>query len=578
MRWDKNYLEQTFSQESNGIVLHASSSPAVPVSKVEIDRRYYSVLYGEIYPIENNENETVRQNKHQQLIESFIKYGSDFLSKVDGAFLFALWDSKNKVLTIANDIFGIYPLKYYFESGKFIFSTQIKAITSLMAASQLNEQAFAELIALGFLLNDKTLFKDLKRLLPGSLLRLTKEKLEEKQYYHPYYIPQKSINLESKVDEISNQFISSVLKRYNVKEKTAAALSGGFDTRTIWSVLLGKKLPATAATRGDVHSADIVVAKNITKSLNIPHDIHYLNDQPLSEFPVWAEQVVDMTEGLMNIEGSLLIPYYKRLQKQKFELLIDGAGGAILRRQHAKRYGLLFNRSQTPTQFIYQLYQKKCFIDGTVNPQLKQEYESHIIKEIDRYFTKFKDYGTNEDLLDLFYLHQICSLKSSADIMLQSHYINCRQPFYDRLTFEFSRKFTPAERNKLHIHKHIIRQSYKKLELFPLETSDFIIPYKDFLWKRTIPIGFRVLNNKLPFDLPSFLFKPYPLSNPAELFRKELNIFHKDILLDNTTLNRPYWNSKHLEKLIIEHEKGISNHTQTFFQIITAELFLRRFF
>ena len=567
MLWDQTYSARSFLDKKNNLAQHAASNAIVPFCKMELQGRYRCVFYGELYPVNRDKTENDFKKNITSFFTAFLEKGQEALLDTDGAFLFSVWDAKEKTLIAGNDVFGLYPLNYYHDKNTFIFSSQIFAIVSLLPGIEQDETAIAELLAVGMPLNGRSWFKGIKRLLPGSLLRFEKGKLQEKQYYRASYNPVET-GLKNRLATINAHFEDAVEKRYSSRERTAVALSGGFDSRAIWSIYLGKKFPATAITRGLKNSADMQIAGQITETLNIPHKTYYLDNPSFAEFPDWAAELITMSEGFMNVRQSLLVPYYRDLGKS-FDVLIDSSGGALYRRQAFWRYGMPGTASKDLTRFTYLIQRKKMFADGTVKSEYKENFEEKIIQDIRNYYQSIEQAGQAGDLLDLYYLQQVCSLRTSADLMFQSHFINCRQPFYDRQAFNSVQSFSTKERKKLHIHRALLQRNFPRLKNFPLESGDYIIPYYGFRQKRLLPLA-------LERTFPLFRFKKYPLQKPGNYFNKDLNTFTKEILLDPKTVSRPLWNGNQFEEIIINHEQNRGDYSETFFNLLTVELFLRR--
>ena len=80
---------------------------------------------------------------------------------------------KDKKIILSRDKFGIKPLYYSFVKGKYIcFSSEIKAILRLTNVKEINKKNIAEQILYGYVSGENTLFKGVKRLLPGHCNRL----------------------------------------------------------------------------------------------------------------------------------------------------------------------------------------------------------------------------------------------------------------------------------------------------------------------------------------------------------------------------------------------------------------------
>src|SRR5437660_3377991 len=105
------------------------------------DGRYAVTFNGEIYNYRElkKELETKGSRFHtntdtEVLLNAFAEWGADCLARLNGMFAFAIWDGKERKLTLARDRLGIKPL-YYAQvksvngaPGAFLFASEVKAI------------------------------------------------------------------------------------------------------------------------------------------------------------------------------------------------------------------------------------------------------------------------------------------------------------------------------------------------------------------------------------------------------------------------------------------------------------------
>jgi asparagine synthase (glutamine-hydrolysing) len=136
------------------------------------------------------------------------------------------------------------PLYYTEHAGKFIFSSEIKAILESDIPRTLDSTAFSHYMRLLYTPGEDTLFKGIKRLLPGHTLLFKNGHMQISSYYK---LPQAS--LSSKIplseihQEIRNALDVSVERQLVADVPVGVYLSGGIDSTLlglIWKQ--GKKL------------------------------------------------------------------------------------------------------------------------------------------------------------------------------------------------------------------------------------------------------------------------------------------------------------------------------------------------
>ncbi|MDP3791610.1 MAG: asparagine synthase (glutamine-hydrolyzing) [Candidatus Omnitrophota bacterium] len=114
-------------------ILDLTSAGDQPMTSVS--GRYVIVFNGEIYNhLEmrqelNNDKGWRGHSDTETLLAGFEKWGIDqTLKRTVGMFAIALWDRKEKVLTLARDRIGEKPLYYGFQKGTLIFGSELKAL------------------------------------------------------------------------------------------------------------------------------------------------------------------------------------------------------------------------------------------------------------------------------------------------------------------------------------------------------------------------------------------------------------------------------------------------------------------
>ena len=81
------------------------------------------------------------------IIESYKKYGFNFIEHLDGEFAIVIFDSKKNIILFATDLFGTKPLYYSQENGKFGFSSYKVALeeTSFVNIKKLHSNSYGVL-------------------------------------------------------------------------------------------------------------------------------------------------------------------------------------------------------------------------------------------------------------------------------------------------------------------------------------------------------------------------------------------------------------------------------------------------
>ena len=136
------------------------------------DGRYTIVYNGEIYNYKDIKRQLksegynfYSQSDTEVLLKSYQKWGEGCLKYLNGMFAFVIWDKSERKLFAARDRLGKKPFFYYYDHDKFIFASELKAISKNMdIKKELNPEAISDFLSLGYILSPKSIFKNICKL------------------------------------------------------------------------------------------------------------------------------------------------------------------------------------------------------------------------------------------------------------------------------------------------------------------------------------------------------------------------------------------------------------------------------
>ena len=113
----------------------------------------------------------------ETILHAYEQYGDQCVTRFRGMFAFALWDASRRTLFCARDRLGIKPLYYFWDGRTFAFASEIKALLEHPAVSaSFDEALLPEYLAFGYTSGEDTLFTGIKKLMPGHVLLLGRER------------------------------------------------------------------------------------------------------------------------------------------------------------------------------------------------------------------------------------------------------------------------------------------------------------------------------------------------------------------------------------------------------------------
>jgi asparagine synthase (glutamine-hydrolysing) len=109
----------------------------------------------------------------EAILHAYEQYGPACVDRLRGMFAFAIWDSQARRLFCARDRLGKKPLYYYHDRGLFAFASEIKALLEHPAiTAAFDESVLPEYLAFGYISDERTMFRGIRKLMPGHHLTL----------------------------------------------------------------------------------------------------------------------------------------------------------------------------------------------------------------------------------------------------------------------------------------------------------------------------------------------------------------------------------------------------------------------
>ncbi len=156
-------------------VLDLSQKGHMPM--VSSDGRYQIVYNGEVYNFESlradMEKKGIRFHSGtdtEVILNLYIAEGPSMLTRLNGMFAIAVWDSQDRRLFLARDRLGVKPLYYSGQNGRFYFASEEKAFFAAGLPASFDSSTLEELLVFHYTAGEKTPYAGVKRLLPGHYL------------------------------------------------------------------------------------------------------------------------------------------------------------------------------------------------------------------------------------------------------------------------------------------------------------------------------------------------------------------------------------------------------------------------
>jgi asparagine synthase (glutamine-hydrolysing) len=188
----------------------------------------------------------------------YLEDGEAFAKRLVGAFAIAVWDPRNRRLTLVRDRAGERPLFYANNRNEIIFATEIAALVAHdRLPVNLDQEALRKYLQFGIFLSPETPFGEIRKVAPGELIQFEMGTVRRKCYWR-WQITETRKRSPS-LDTFDETFRTAIDRQTDVDVDFGVFLSGGIDSSLVSAVVrsLHPRRPLTAYTlRFDEQSFD----------------------------------------------------------------------------------------------------------------------------------------------------------------------------------------------------------------------------------------------------------------------------------------------------------------------------------
>lgn|GEM_PF-3137021 len=350
-----------------------------------------------------------------------------------GNYWILYYNKMNHSLRIISDPLTVLPLYASSLRNNYVFSTNLLRIKHL--GLKINKRVLLELLLFSQMLTTDTLLEGVDSLKPG--------------YYHqvdqggivkwPVYDLEKAVfndrHDKLNTNELIHDFNYSVLSLASNTEKNLASLTGGFDSRSVVSVLIKEGLPFLAFSFGRFGGPNTEKPLKVRERLGINYRPIYLGDEYEEMYSKYAEEVIEWSDGSSVFERANYLYVADKLRNESNSYLSGLIGGE------------LFAPMTFFVPFCTEMYRNIFYLghEFDVKNMIRQsgiseyinDFEPHVFDSLE--FT-VKEYQQNIQRVKNYkvgYLHHLYDFINTGfrtyyggQIQMERGYIHNKIPFY----------------------------------------------------------------------------------------------------------------------------------------------------
>lgn len=285
----------------------------------------YQELYQMLYSKGHSFNS---RTDTEVIVHSYEEWGYSCLKKFNGMFAFGLWDARDQSFWIVRDRLGIKPLYYYWDEEILIFSSEIKPIlkTGLVKCA-MNDKVLDTYFSIGYVPGPETMFKSIKKVMPGHFLHLKNGLLTQTEYWDFAEVDQVSLSMEQYEQRLENLFRDSVSTRLRSDVPLGVFLSGGLDSSAVvamMSDIVNDPINTfTVGYNGDRNVGEEPFAEIVASKFKTKHHVFKLKPD---DFFLSIQKFVEFAEEPILEPAAIALYHISKLARQTVTVLLSGEG------------------------------------------------------------------------------------------------------------------------------------------------------------------------------------------------------------------------------------------------------------
>jgi asparagine synthase (glutamine-hydrolysing) len=298
------------------------------------DGSCWIVFNGEVYnhrelrPLLESKGHRFRTSSDTEaIVHAYEEFGPACVEKLEGMFAFVIYDGRRRELFAARDRLGKKPFFYTVLDGVLHFASELPALSrSPLWRGEFDLTALEGYLSLGYFLAPSTVYRDVRKLLPGHWLKVSNGQLQVCQYWDVREFDTDQRAPDQLVEEIDATLRKAVHDRLESEVPLGAFLSGGIDSGLVVSYMaeaLGDRLVTASVGFGEQEHNELEAADLTARHFRSQHYAEVIE-------PRLEEVIGPATEGLGEpLADSSAIPtwYVSRAARRHVTVALSGDGG-----------------------------------------------------------------------------------------------------------------------------------------------------------------------------------------------------------------------------------------------------------
>lgn len=487
----------------------------------------------------------------------------DFPKQLNGRFHGLVADQGRGTVLLFNDRYGLQRLYYYEGKDGVYFASEAKAILRVCPELRtVDPKALGEFITCGCVLENRSLFPQIRLLPPGAAWSFRGGALENKGvYFDPKeWEQQEPLEPEAYYQELRNVFVERLPRYFNGHERAGVSLTGGLDTRIImaWHKAERDSLPCYTFASMYRDNEDVKLARRVAEICHQQHQDIVTGNEFLSKFPHYAERSVYMSDACVDLSRSPDLYVNEKVREIAPVRVVGTYGSEIM-------LSAVMFKAEEPVAGLYQPDISRQI--GEAKSTYDAVRRGHPVSFVAFQQSPWNHYG----VLGLEQTQVAVRSPYLDNAFVKTVYQAPNLMVNEEARFRLVREGNPALAALRTDRGRGSRNGISRPLLEFLFKAEYAYDMGMPQWVAQIDHVFR------PLHLERIWLGRHKIFHFRVWYRDQLAKYVSDILFDPWSLARPYVEPKAMRAIVDAHIKGNRNYTTEIHRLLTLELAHRLF-
>ena len=520
------------------------------------------------------------------ILHGYEEWGLECVSRFNGIFAFAIWDSNLKRLFLGRDHLGVKPLYYASLGSRFLFASEIKALLcDRDCSAEVDISSLGKLFTLRYVPSPDTLFKGIKKLPPAHWMTVDSGGLEIKRYWNSKPQPRSSGNESALVEEYRALIEDAVRLQMRSDVPVGLFLSSGIDSGALLAImsrLSGRPIHTfTIGFEDGERTNETADASKMAQRFGADHSELIVSAKDYEHY--YERYLWDIEEPVGN-ETAAAFYFVSKLAREKVKVTLTGQGadepwagyGRHVGAKFSQIYSRVpvtvtdgvfrplverFSRSEklrrgvaslserdTLTRFvkIYSFYSSEMK-QKLFQPWVRDQISTDGAESVEALRWLYRDVENLDPLTQILYMDTRSNLPDDllmvGDKTSMANAVEARVPFLDYRIVEFAESLRPELRLKGLSAKYLHKKAIEKW-----------LP-KEIVYR-----------------------KKKGFANPVDCWLKGgMRSYVHECLLSQNSAVRRYFDGDYIRQTLQVHESDRLNNMRHIYLLVSFELWHQRF-